>query len=332
MTTKTLLRAVSTRRSIPQFHGRPALSETLRAAIQSQMPDRGASDQHEAIRMGGMAVALWSGHLRHNPANPDWLNRDRFIIADKRAALLLPVLQRLSGYQFPDRVAGLKDRSQGIGLPDAIGLALTESLLGEDFNRPGHSIVDHHTYVFVTESVLDSTLSRRACAMAGSLRLKKLVVLSDEKPNQQGVAVESLPLSPAHQRLVHSGWQVVGPVDGQDVIAVGRAIAMARHCADKPTLIRCVNSPQSTTGISEGSPDAAIWNMREMGALREQSWQRSFDDYARRYPDMAARLHQQSNTRLERVQKEIVSNLLQRLEATGIAVDPALQPRSFVTH
>ena len=323
MTTKTPLRALSSSRSIPRFQGRPALSETLRAAIQAQMPDRAASDQHASIRMVDMAVALWSGHLRQNPANPDWINRDRFVIADKRASLLLPVLQRLSGCRLPDRAAGANDRTQASGLPDAVGLALTERLLAEEFNRPSHTIVDHHTFVFVTQAVLDSALSQRACAMAGSLQLKKLVVLSDEKPFQTDAAADSTPMSKAHQRLVQCGWQVIGPVDGHDVISVGRAIAKARHCADKPTLIRCANSAQGSSGNSEPLADPAIWNMRDMGALREQSWQRAFDDYAKRYPDMAAGLHQQANARLEKVQKEVVSNLLHRLEHLGMAADPA---------
>jgi transketolase len=285
------------------------------------MPDRGASDHHAAIRMVNMAVGLWSGHLRHNPTNPDWINRDRFIIADKRAALLLPVLQRLSGYHPSKRASGVIDRPEVSGLADAVGQALTERLLADDFNQPGHSIVDYHTFVLVTQTALEAALSRRACAMAGSLQLKKLVVLSDEKPIQHDADANTG--SEVHQHLVQCGWQVIGPVDGHDVISIGRAIAKARHCAEKPTLIRCANAPQYPAHNSDLVSDSKIWNMCDMGALREQSWQRTYDEYERCYPDIAARLHHQAKTRLERVQKDIVSNLLPRLEHRGKTADHA---------
>ncbi len=237
-----------------------------------------ANSGHPGAPMGmaDMAVALWGGHLRHNPANPRWADRDRFVLSNGHASTLLYALLHLTGYDLP--ISELKNFRQlhsktaghpehgltpgvetttgplGQGIGNAVGFALAEKLLAAEFNRPEHAIVDHHTYVFLGDGCLMEGISHEACALAGAWRLGKLIVLYDDN----GISIDG-PVKPwfaddSAERFRAYGWNVIGPVDGHDAPAVSHAIEQAKtrgRIEQRPTLIIC------KTQIGKGSPNRA---------------------------------------------------------------------------
>ncbi|MDR2852731.1 MAG: transketolase [Burkholderiaceae bacterium] len=226
--------------------------------------------------MADMAVALWKDHLHHNPANPHWANRDRFVLSNGHASMLLYALLHLTGYDLP--IEQLKQFRQmhsltpghpeygvtpgvetttgplGQGLSNAVGMALAEKLLAAEFNRPNHKIVDHHTYVFLGDGCLMEGISHEACALAGAWQLSKLIALYDDN----GISIDG-PVKPwfvdnTAARFRAYGWNVIGPVVGHNADAVSLAITKAKtHSATQngPTLIIC------KTQIGKGSPTRA---------------------------------------------------------------------------
>jgi transketolase len=224
-----------------------------------------------------MATVLWTRHLRHDPADPHWPDRDRFVLSNGHASMLLYALLHLSGYDLP--IEELKKFRQlhsktpghpevgitpgvetttgplGQGLANAVGMALAEKLLAAEFNRPGHTLVGHRTYAFVGDGCLMEGISHEACSLAGTLRLSKLVVLYDDNGISIDGHVEGWFTDDTPARFRAYGWHVVGPVDGHDSDAVDRALAAARAQGDdpagKPTLIVC------RTVIGQGAPTKA---------------------------------------------------------------------------
>ena len=246
-----------------------------------------ANSGHPGAPMGmaDMAVALWGpsadgvgqGHLRHNPANPQWLNRDRFVLSNGHGSMLIYALLHLTGYKLPmeelknfrklhSKTAGHPEYGVtpgietttgplGQGLSNAVGMALAEKLLAAEFNRPGHNVVDHRTYTFMGDGCLMEGISHEACALAGAWKLGKLVAFYDDN----GISIDG-PVKPWYvddvaKRFDAYGWSVIGPVDGHDVAAVDAAIAEAKGTAERPatrpTLIIC------KTTIGQGSPNRA---------------------------------------------------------------------------
>jgi transketolase len=234
-----------------------------------------ANSGHPGAPMGmaEMAVALWTGHLRHNPANPQWADRDRFVLSNGHASMLLYALLHLSGYELPldelkrfrklhsktpghpevDVTPGVETTTGplGQGLSNAVGMALAEQMLAKAFNRPGHEIVDHRTYVFLGDGCLMEGISHEACSLAGVWGLNKLIALYDDNGISIDGPVEGWFRDDTPARFRAYGWQVIGPVDGHDVLAVGKAIAQAKASTDQPTLIVC------RTTIGQGSPGRA---------------------------------------------------------------------------
>ena len=219
-----------------------------------------AKSGHPGMPMGmaEIAVALWSRHLRHNPANPHWADRDRFVLSNGHGSMLQYALLHLTGYDLPlDELrrfrqlhsktpghpevgvtAGVETTTGplGQGLANGVGMALAERLLAATFNRPGHAIVDHHTYVFAGDGCLMEGISHEACSLAGTLGLGKLIVLYDDN----GISIDG-PTSgwftdDTPRRFEAYGWQVIANVDGHDVDAVSAAIAAAKADRDRPTL------------------------------------------------------------------------------------------------
>jgi len=234
-----------------------------------------ANSGHPGAPMGmaDMAVALWHDHLQHNPANPQWLNRDRFVLSNGHASMLMYSVLHLSGYKLP--IEELKNFRQlhsktaghpeygitpgvetttgplGQGITNAVGMALAEKLLAKEFNRDGHDVVDHHTYAFLGDGCLMEGISHEAASLAGAWKLNKLIALYDDN----GISIDGQ-VAPwfadnTALRFVSYGWNVLGPVDGHDVESVSAAIADARKSADRPTLILC------KTHIGQGSPNRA---------------------------------------------------------------------------
>jgi transketolase len=233
-----------------------------------------ANSGHPGMPMGmaEIAVALWARHLKHNPANPHWADRDRFVLSNGHGSMLLYSLLHLTGYDLP--LAELKNFRQlhsktpghpeygitpgvetttgplGQGLANAVGMALAEALLAAEFNKPDARIVDHHTYVFLGDGCLMEGISHEACSLAGTLKLSKLIALYDDNGISIDGHVEYWFADDTPKRFEAYGWNVIRGVDGHDVDAVDAAIAAAKS-ADKPTLICC------KTVIGKGAPTKA---------------------------------------------------------------------------
>lgn len=321
-------------------------SPTLMAnAIRALAMDavQAANSGHPGAPMGmaDIGVALWARHLKHNPANPHWADRDRFVLSNGHGSMLIYALLHLTGYDLPMSelrnfrqlhsktpghpevgiTAGVETTTGplGQGITNAVGLALAEKLLARDFNRDGHTIVDHHTYVFLGDGCLMEGISHEAAALAASWKLNKLIAIYDDN----GISIDGQ-VGPwfgddTAKRFAAYGWNVVGPVDGHDVDAVDRAIAQARKSADKPTLVI------AKTHIGKGSPNRAntskahgeplgadeikltrealgwayepfvipeevyaAWDAKAAGAQSEADWDARFDAYAEAFPELAA--------------------------------------------
>ncbi|RJG01769.1 transketolase [Noviherbaspirillum sedimenti] len=231
-----------------------------------------ANSGHPGMPMGmaEIAVALWSKHYRHNPANPGWSNRDRFVLSNGHGSMLHYALLHLAGYDLSmeeigkfrqlhsktpghpevDITPGIETTTGplGQGISNAVGMALAEKLLAAEFNQPGFNVVDHHTYVFVGDGCLMEGISHEVCSLAGTLRLSKLVVLYDDNGISIDGHVSGWFQDDTPQRFEAYGWNVIPAVDGHDVAAVDAAIAQARG-SDKPTLICC------KTVIGKGAPN-----------------------------------------------------------------------------
>jgi transketolase len=237
-----------------------------------------AKSGHPGMPMGmaEIAVALWRRHLRHNPANPAWPNRDRFVVSNGHGSMLLYSLLHLTGYALPIeelkrfRQLGSKTPGHpeygyapgvetttgplGQGFANAVGMALAEKLLGAQFNRPGFEVVDHHTYVFMGDGCMMEGISHEAASLAGTLGLGKLIAFYDDN----GISIDSDKGQIADwytddvpKRFTAYGWQVIPSVDGHDVEAVDRAIRKARREKSRPSLICC------KTVIAKGAPKKA---------------------------------------------------------------------------
>jgi transketolase len=304
-----------------------------------------AKSGHPGMPMGmaDIAVALWTRHLRHNPANPAWPGRDRFVVSNGHGSMLLYALLHLTGYDLPmeelARFRQLHSKTPGHpevgvtpgvetttgplgqGLANAVGLALAEKLLAAEFNRDGHAIIDHRTWVFLGDGCLMEGLSHEACALAGTWQLGKLVALYDDNGISIDGKVEGWFTDDTAARFRAYGWQVVGPVDGHDVAAVDAAIAEARADAARPSLVIC------RTTIGHGAPTRAgtakahgealgaeeiaaartaldwthapftvpedvaeAWDARAAGAALEAAWRSRFEAYRAEEPERAAEL------------------------------------------
>lgn len=301
-----------------------------------------AKSGHPGAPMGmaEIASALWRQHLLHNPSNPSWANRDRFVLSNGHASMLIYSLLHLAGYdlsiddlktfrQMGSRTPGHPESHMtpgvetttgplGQGLGNAVGMALAEKLLAQHFNRPGHAIVDHYTWVFLGDGCLMEGVSHEAASLAGVWGLNKLVCFYDDNGISIDGHVEGWFRDDTAVRFRAYGWQVIENVDGHDVEAVERAVKEAKQ-ANKPVLVIC------KTTIGEGSPNKAgthdvhgaplgadeiaacrnqlgwshapfevpadvrqAWDMRSTGQQLEDDWNRLFAAYRVEHPQLAA--------------------------------------------
>ena len=257
-----------------------------------------ANSGHPGMPMGmaEIAVALWAKHLRHNPADPHWPNRDRFVLSNGHGSMLLYALLHLTGYalsieelkrfrQLHSKTPGHPELGMapgvetttgplGQGIANGVGMALAERTLAADFNRPGFDIVDHHTYVFLGDGCMMEGVSHEVCSLAGTLKLGKLVALYDDN----GISIDSEKGSmkswysdDVPKRFAAYGWQVISNVDGHDVAAVSRAIAKAKRVSDRPSLICCktVIGKGAPTKANTGGAHGAPLGDKEISATRE---------------------------------------------------------------
>jgi len=334
-----------------------------------------ANSGHPGMPMGmaEIAIALWSRHLRHNPANPQWPDRDRFVLSNGHGSMLLYAVLHLTGYDLP--LAELKRFRQlhsmtpghpehglapgvetttgplGQGLANAVGMALAERLLAAEFNRPGHEIVDHHTYVFVGDGCLMEGVSHEACSLAGTLGLGKLIVFYDDNGISIDGPVKHWFTDDTPQRFEAYGWHVVPGVDGHDIEAVDAAIQAAQLERRRPSLICCKTviakgaPTKANTHEAHGAPlgkeevvatRAAIgwphppfevpghvyaaWDARAKGAVLEAAWNEKFAAYQRRLPELAAQFHRRMAGELPGGWAELVRTLVARANAKAETV------------
>ena len=249
------------------------LANAIRALAMDAVQQANSGHPGAPMGMADMAVALWGQHLRHNPVDPRWHNRDRFVLSNGHASMLIYALLHLTGYDLPmeelknfrqlhSKTAGHPEVGVtpgvetttgplGQGITNAVGMALAEKLLASEFNREGHVIVDHRTYAFLGDGCLMEGISHEAVALAGAWKLNKLIALYDDNGISIDGQVAPWFIDNTPQRFAACGWNVIGPVDGHDIDAVDAAIAQAKLSADKPTLIVC------KTHIGKGSPNRA---------------------------------------------------------------------------
>jgi transketolase len=318
-----------------------ALADAIRVLAMDAVQQANSGHPGAPMGMAEIAQALWTKHLRHNPADPAWANRDRFVLSNGHGSMLIYALLHLTGYDLPleelQRFRQLHSKTPGHpevgvtpgietttgplgqGLANAVGMALAESLLAAEFNKPGHNIVDHHTFVFTGDGCLMEGISHEACSLAGTLKLSKLVVMYDDNGISIDGHVEHWFADDTAKRFESYGWNVIRNVDGHNVAAVDAAIAAAKAQNEKPTLIVC------RTVIGKGSPNMAgthnvhgaalgeaevaatraalgwtggpfqvpqsvydAWNARDAGLRMQTEWQMAFDKYAIAYPTEAA--------------------------------------------
>jgi transketolase len=324
-----------------------------------------AKSGHPGAPMGmaDIAEVLWRDHLKHNPANPHWPDRDRFVLSNGHGSMLLYALLHLSGYdlniddlkafrQFGSRTAGHPEVGHtpgvetttgplGQGLSNAVGMALAEKLLARRYNRPGHTVVDHRTWVFLGDGCLMEGISHEASSLAGVWGLDKLTCFYDDNGISIDGHVEGWFRDDTPARFRAYGWHVVGPIDGHDSAAVAEAIAEAKTVTGRPTLIVCRTqigwgSPHKAgshdvhgapLGADETAatraalgwpygpfevPDSlrAAWDARPAGATAEAGWQAKFAAYRAQYPDLAAEFDRTQSHGLPEKWPEIRAELL----------------------
>src|SRR5574344_1835499 len=317
------------------------MANAIRALAMDAVQQAKSGHPGAPMGMADMAVALWGQHLQHNPANPQWANRDRFVLSNGHGSMLIYALLHLTGYALPieelknfrqlgSKTAGHPEVGHtpgvetttgplGQGITNAVGMALAEKLLAAEFNRDGHAIVDHHTYVFLGDGCLMEGISHEAASLAGAWKLNKLIALWDDNEISSDGKVTPWFADNTPARFEAYGWNVIRGVDGHNVDAVDEAIVQAKKSVLRPTLICC------KTHIGKGSPNRAgtskahgeplgaeeialtraalgwtaapfeipaevyaDWDCKAAGKKAEAAWDKKFAAYEKAFPELAA--------------------------------------------
>ncbi len=317
------------------------LANAVRALSMDGVQKANSGHPGAPMGMADMAEALWRGFMHHNPKNPKWANRDRFVLSNGHASMLIYSLLHLTGYdlslddlknfrQFASKTPGHPEYGEvpgvetttgplGMGIGNAVGMALAERLLASEFNREGFDIVDHYTYVFTGDGCLMEGISHEACSLAGTLGLGKLVVLYDSNGISIDGEVKGWFADDTKKRFEGYGWQVIEIENGNDGKQVRAAIELARADKNRPSIIICpttigFGSPaKAGTEKSHGAPlgeDEIVatkkalgwnygpfevpsdirsqWDATEQGAKLEKAWNDLFAAYKAKYPELAA--------------------------------------------
>jgi transketolase len=312
-----------------------------------------ANSGHPGAPMGMAEIAevLWNHHLRHNPANPKWPDRDRFVQSNGHGSMLIYALLHLTGYDLPmDELKRFRQMHSktpghpeygytvgvetttgplGQGITNAVGMAMAEKLLANEFNRPGHEIVNHYTYVFMGDGCLMEGISHESCALAGTWGLGKLIAFWDDNDISIDGHVGGWFTDDTPKRFEAYGWHVIANVEGHDPVAIDAAINAAKLVTDKPTLICCKTIIGAGSPNKEGTHDvhgAALgdaevattrahigwnyppfeipkhvyeaWDARTKGAGFEKLWDNNFAEYRAAYPEEAAEFMRRTNGEL----------------------------------
>ncbi|MBK1655560.1 transketolase [Allochromatium vinosum] len=326
---------------------RRELANAVRALAMDAVQKANSGHPGAPMGMADIAEVLWNDFMRHNPSNPKWADRDRFVLSNGHGSMLIYALLHLTGYdlgiedlkqfrQLHSRTPGHPEYGYapgvetttgplGQGITNAVGMAIAEKALAAQFNKPGHEIVDHYTYVFLGDGCLMEGISHEACSLAGALGLGKLIAIYDDNNISIDGEVRGHGDTPGWflddtpKRFEAYGWHVIPKVDGHDAEAIKSAIEQARAVSDKPTLICCqtiigFGSPnkqgkEECHGAALGDDEIALtrenlgwnhapfvipdgirqgWDAKERGAAAESDWNARFDAYANAFPAEAA--------------------------------------------
>jgi len=326
---------------------RRELANAIRALAMDAVQKANSGHPGAPMGMADIAEVLWNDFMRHNPNNPKWVDRDRFVLSNGHGSMLIYALLHLTGYdlsledlkqfrQLHSKTPGHPEYGYtpgvetttgplGQGITNAVGMAIAEKVLAAQFNRPGHTIVDHYTYVFLGDGCLMEGLSHEACSLAGALGLGKLIAIYDDNNISIDGEVRGHGDTPGWflddtpKRFEAYGWHVIPKVDGHNPEAIKSAIAEARAVTDKPSLICCQTiigygapnkqGKEECHGAALGEDEVALtrenlgwphapfvipegiyqgWDARERGAAAEADWNARFEAYAKDYPAEAA--------------------------------------------
>ena len=330
---------------------RTDLANAIRALAMDAVEKAKSGHPGAPMGMAEISEVLWNHHLRHNPANPKWYDRDRFVLSNGHGSMLIYSLLHLTGYdlgiedlkqfrQLHSRTPGHPEYGYapgietttgplGQGITNAVGMAMAEKVLAAEFNKPGHTIVDHHTYVFMGDGCMMEGISHEACALAGTWKLGKLVAFWDDNGISIDGHIEHWYTDDTAKRFEAYGWHVIPNVDGHDFVALEKAVTEAKAETNKPTLICC------KTIIGKGSPNkagthdvhgAALgheeveatrkhmgwthpafeipadvyqgWDAKTKGQGLETLWNNKFAEYTAAYPAEAAEFERRMNGEL----------------------------------
>jgi transketolase len=351
--------------SAPVFRN---LTSAIRALAMDAVQKANSGHPGMPMGMAEISEVLWIHHLRHNPTNPKWVDRDRFVLSNGHGSMLLYSLLHLSGYdvsiediknfrQLHSKTPGHPEYGYtpgvetttgplGQGITNAVGMALAEKILAEEFNRPGFQIVDHYTYVFLGDGCLMEGISHEACSLAGTLKLGKLVCFYDDNGISIDGHVEGWFTDDTPKRFEAYGWHVIPGVDGHDPEAIEAAIESAKKVQDKPTMICCktvigMGSPNKANthavhGAALGDEEIAAarphigwhhlpfeipqevydaWDARAKGQALETEWNNRFSEYAKKYPAVAAEFKRRMASELPAGWSEHVDAVISQINA-----------------
>ncbi|KGK18533.1 transketolase [Vibrio navarrensis] len=346
---------------------RKHLANAIRALSMDGVQKANSGHPGAPMGMADIAEVLWRGHLNHNPSNPEWADRDRFVLSNGHGSMLIYSLLHLSGYELS--IDDLKNFRQlhsktpghpeygyapgietttgplGQGITNAVGMAMAEKALAAQFNKPGHDIVDHFTYVFMGDGCLMEGISHEACSLAGTLGLGKLIAFWDDNGISIDGHVEGWFSDDTPKRFEAYGWHVIPAVDGHDADAINAAIIAAK--ADpRPTLIctktiigfgspnksgshDCHGAPLGAEEIAATRKELgwehgpfeipqevyAEWSAKEAGAAKEAAWNEKFAAYEAAYPELAAEFKRRVNGELPAQWEEKANQIIADLQA-----------------
>ena len=349
------------------------LANAIRALSMDGVQKAKSGHPGAPMGMADMAEVLWRGFLKHNPTNPNWADRDRFILSNGHASMLIYSLLHLTGYnvtiddlknfrQLNSKTAGHPEFGHlpgietttgplGQGIANAVGMAIAERTLAAQFNKSGHTIVDHHTYVFMGDGCMMEGISHEVCSLAGTLKLGKLIAFYDDNGISIDGEVEGWFTDDTAKRFEAYGWHVIRGINGHDAKALAEAVEQAQAVMDKPSLLMCktvigFGSPNKAgSHESHGAPlgDAEIeatrkaldwsypafdipkeyydaWDARAKGKQREDEWNARFDAYAKAYPELAKEFKRRMNGDLPSNWQQTAKDFINKLQANPATI------------
>lgn len=347
---------------------RKELANAIRALSMDAVQKANSGHPGAPMGMADIAEVLWRDYLNHNPTNPQWADRDRFVLSNGHGSMLIYSLLHLTGYDLPiGELANFRQLHSktpghpeygytpgvetttgplGQGIANAVGMAIAERTLAAQFNRPGHDVVDHHTYAFMGDGCMMEGISHEVCSLAGTMKLGKLTAFYDDNGISIDGHVEGWFTDDTASRFEAYGWHVVRGVDGHNPDAIKAAIEEARSVTDKPSLLMCktvigFGSPNKAGsheahGAALGAAEVAAtrealgwkyaafeipqdiyaqWDAKEAGKAKEQAWNDKFAAYAKAHPELAAEFNRRINGELPADWQAQSQKIIEELQA-----------------